>query len=464
MRGANLSDNEPRVYDVIIVGAGPGGLFTAYELLSRKSDLKVLIVDKGKDIPERKCPPNTEDCSSCNICDALHGLGGVGFYIDCKLCLAYVGTILEMSSDEMSEKIAYVDDVIVGFLRQINMEVPKHGEEISSRKLGRMECHYYPVRSLGSDVARMMAARFKEHLTENNVTTKLKHRVISFARSGDGFVCDVLSEKGSVEKYESRYLVVCPGRSGASWLRDMGTLHGLDFRNNHLDLGIRIEFDSDVGQKMFAMSANPKFKLFVNDVQVKTHCFCHKGYVFFYRDPNLFVDGYSDRNYSGENSNVNLLYRLSFPDHVDILAYKENIVRTINLCGKGYPIIQRLGDLRAFRPSTVDSIKENPIRPSLKFHTPHDIGLVYPRTVCRAILQFIDELDRHFPGIGSDDTLLYVPTAEWGVRTVVTNMALETNVENLYVGGDGAGLTQGSIAAGISGVVIGRDILHKEGA
>lgn len=450
-------------YDIIIIGAGPGGLFSAFELVHRNNDLKILIIDKGKDVDERSCPPNTTGCISCGkTCDVLHGVGGVGLYIDAKLCLAYVGSILDMPEKTMMEMIDYVDNIIYRFLTEIDEDIQRKGKKITSTKYGLMKCFYYPVRPLGSDVARQVAKSFKNLLINKNVEIKLQHRALHFNRHKKLFKINVLNENKEEEIFKSKYLIVCPGRSGASWLVDEGNDHNFEFINNKLDLGIRVEFNSRVGDEIFKVSPNPKFKLFVNDTQIKTHCFCHKGYVFYYRDDRLFVDGHSDKNYTGKNSNINILYKIEFPKDVDILEYKNRLISNINSCGKGLPIIQRLGDFKRFIISDLNSIKNNSITPSLEYYTPYDIGLLYPRTVCNGILSFINEFDRQFPGFGDDDTLLYIPTAEWGGRTIITNEFLETNVPNLYVGGDGAGLSQGVIAAGITGVIIARDIIKKE--
>jgi hypothetical protein len=455
-------------YDVIIIGTGPAGIFSALELVKQQG-LKVLMLEKGGDIQSRSCPMKDADvpCVQCDLCGILCGWGGAGAYSDGKLTLtsAFGGWLGEyLPQKELDALIAYVDDVYLHY--GAGQEI--HGGDIAAIERLRKKATSYDlelvparIRHIGTDLCRDVLKKIQDDL-EGKVSL-LFNTPVSQIITERGTVAGVISAAG--KRYEAPAVIIAAGREGSSWLSGEAKRLGLALRTNPVDIGVRVELPAAIMKDITDITYEAKFlyetKRFHD--HIRTFCMNPFGEVVRENSEGVFsVNGHSYKEKRTANTNFALLVSTDFtrPFHEPI-TYGKYIAGLANLLGGGV-LIQRLGDLKMGRRSTQERIAEGSVRPTLEDATPGDLSFVLPYRHLAAIMEMLEVLDNVAPGVNSGDTLLYGVEVKYYSMRLKLTQHLETEIRNLYAVGDGAGVTRGLIQASISGVVAAREVMNRK--
>lgn len=454
-------------YDVIIVGAGPAGIFAALELVE-KNGLKVLMLEKGKDIDERQCPMSVKDisCNKCPECDLLSGWGGAGAFSDGKLNLSpEVGGFLSryVDAETLSSLIDYVDKIYVklGAPEEIygtDTETIKDLERLASRN----DLILIPsrIRHIGTDLCRGLLKRMKESLGPR-VDVVFESPAEKILVNG-GKVKGIRLTNG--EEVESDFVILAPGREGSRWLEREVKALKLTRLQNPVDIGVRVEIPASVFEHLTKATYEPKLIYYSKKFDDKVRTFCVNPYgevVKEYLKGIWTVNGHSYAQRKTGNTNFALLVSTVFTEPFnEPISYGRYVARLANFLGQGV-IVQRLGDLHAGRRSTHERISKGIIQPTLKDTTPGDLSFVLPYRYLSDIMEMLEALDRIAPGVNSRHTLLYgVEVKFYSMQLKLTN-ALETETANLFAIGDGAGVSRGLVQASVSGVIAAREILNR---
>ena len=454
-------------YDVIIVGAGPAGIFSALEL-TEKNNLKILMLDRGQDISQRKCPASRGfECVHCDPCKVLAGWGGAGAFSDGKLTLSpEVGGWLNqyVSSKDLEQLVNYADSIYLkyGAPDHVYGEDVEKIEEIDRKaSLAGLKLVRQRIRHMGTERCGETLKKMRQELN-GKVEFKpksdvkgliVKNNVVEGVETTDG------------DKFFGKYVIAAPGRSGAEWLQAEAQALGLKTINNPVDIGIRVEVLASVMEEMTKVLYEPKLIYYSRsfDDQVRTFCVAPYGEVITESyDGVLTVNGQSYAERKTENTNFAILVSTSFTEPFkEPIAYGKYVARLSNLLSGGV-IVQRLGDLESGRRSTPERIARSVVAPTLKNATPGDLSFVLPYRYLSDIREMLQALDAITPGIHSRDTLLYGIEVKFYSSRLQLSNCLETKIHNLFTAGDGAGVTRGLIQASASGVIVAKEILKRE--
>ncbi|MEW6162347.1 MAG: NAD(P)/FAD-dependent oxidoreductase [Nitrospirota bacterium] len=459
-----------RYYDVIIVGAGPAGIFSALEILEQKEDAKILIIEKGKDLDKRICPMEVKgiSCTTCPECALLSGWGGAGAFSDGKLNLSpEVGGFLSryIDIDRLKSLINYVDEIYVRY------GAPKetygdNAEEIHEieRLASENNLLFVPskIRHIGTDRCKALLKKIKEDLNRKVEILFNSEAERAITKKGKVAGIRLKDDKGLY----SEFLILAPGREGSRWLeREAKRLHLTLFRNP-VDIGLRVEVPASVFEPLTKITYEPKLIFHSRKFHDRVRTFCVNPYgevVKEYLKGIWTVNGHSYANRKTNNTNFALLVSTSFTEPFDEpILYVRYIAELANLLGKGV-IVQRLGDLKQGRRSTHERISKGSVEPTLKDATPGDLSFVIPYRYISDILEMLEALDKIASGVNSEHTLLYGAEVKFYSRYPKLTESLETEIENLFAVGDGAGVSRGLIQASTSGVVAAREIAKRLG-
>lgn len=454
-------------YDVIIVGAGPAGIFSALELTERNS-CSILMLDRGQDITRRRCPASRGfECIHCDPCMVLSGWGGAGAFSDGKLTLSNeVGGWLNeyVSAKELGELVNDVDNVYLkyGAAQHVYGEDIEKIDEIERRaSFAGLKLIRQKIRHMGTERSAEILKKMRQELNskiEFRPKTDVKGLIVK-----NNVVEGVETTDG--EKILGKYVIVAPGRSGAEWLQAEGQALGLKTLNNPVDVGIRVEVLASVMEEITSVLYEPKLIYYSKsfDDQVRTFCVAPYGEVITESyDGVLTVNGQSYAERKTENTNFAILVSTKFTEPFkEPIAYGKYVARLSNLLS-GDVIIQRLGDLELGRRSTEERIARSVVVPTLKNATPGDLSFVLPYRYLADIREMLQALDKISPGINSRDTLLYGIEVKFYSSRLQLTHNLETKIHNLFTIGDGAGVTRGLVQASASGLIVAREIAKRE--
>ena len=453
-------------YDVIVVGAGPGGIFSAYELMKLRPDLRVAVFEAGNPLEKRRCPIDGEkvkSCVHCETCAIMHGFGGAGAFSDGKYNITnqFGGNLHEyIGKQHAIDLMKYVDG--------INMENGGAGSKMYStsnthiRKLcmqNKLHLLDASVRHLGTD---------KNYVVLENLYRQLKDRVEFFFRAtverifktDGGF--DVIA---GGETYSCRQCIVSVGRSGSKWMEQVCHELNIGTKSNRVDIGVRVELPAEVFSELTDELYESKIVYRTEKYGDLVRTFCmnpHGAVVTENTNGIVTVNGhsYEDVSLHTENTNFALLVSKHFTEPFnDSTAYAENIARLSNMLGGGV-IVQRFGDLIAGKRSTPKRIEESFVTPTLSA-TPGDLSLVIPKRILDGIIEMIYALDKIAPGTANEDTMLYGVEVKFYNMQVNIDENLETVHKGLYVIGDGSGVTHSLSHASASGVCVARRIAQQ---
>lgn len=455
-------------YDVIIVGAGPAGIFSALELVSHNKGLKIILLEKGKDINERVCPTKVENvsCRTCPDCNLLCGWGGAGAFSDGKLNLSKdIGGNLSRYIDNavLQNLIAYTDQIYLRYGAPSDVygdDADKINTLKNLAEKNGLVLIPSRIRHIGTDHCPELLKKIRADLNSK----------IYIAFSKD--VRKILLENDRIVGVETKdrevisgdFVILAPGREGSLWLEEQARDMGLSLLKNPVDIGVRVEIPASVLEPITKVIYEPKLIFFSKKFNDKVRTFCVNPYgevVKEYVKGVWSVNGHSYSDRSTNNTNFALLVSTFFTEPFDEPhLYGRYIARLANLLGEGV-IIQRLGDLQAGRRSTPARIAKGRVVPTLADATPGDLSFVLPYRYLLNILEMLKVMDKIAPGVNSRHTLLYGVEVKFYSRQLKLDSNLETEVENLFAIGDGAGISRGLIQASASGIIAAREILNR---
>ena len=453
------------MYDLIIIGAGPAGLFAAHEAATKFKNKKVLIIEKGPDVKDRIMQGgDPQEVKKKKARYVLCGVGGAGGLSDGKLNLnPYIGGNLVPHCDNSEEKayklIQEIDQVLMDF--GAPKESPFDNEKANSlvERAAKAGIRYIPViqKHIGSDRLVNVISDFKKFLESKGVEFLLNTKV-------DDLIIEKKEAKGVLigkEKLFAKNVIACPGRDGEGWFLKMCEKYDIHKDFSALDVGVRVETKYDILKEVTDINYDPKIHIFTEtyDDFVRTFCTNPKGFVVReeYEDQLVGVNGHAYHQKKSENSNFAFLVRVKLTEPIENThEYGEAIAHLATVIGGRKPILQRLGDLRKGRRSTWSRIKRNFVQPTLTDCTPGDISMALPGRIVTNITEGLTKLDHLISGVASDSTLIYAPEIKYDSIKARVSTRMETNLKNLFAAGDGCGLSGDIINAAATGILATR--------
>ena len=460
--------------DVIIVGAGPSGLFTAYELITKNQNLKITILDEGRKVKTRVCPMNKlgVPCQNCKPCNILSGYGGAGTFSDGKLnFIPKLGKSDLTKYMSLSEANQLIDDTECIFNKfGMDAEVyPSNLEEAEQIKskvtINGARLLLIKQKHLGSDYLPEYIDGICDYLKEHGVKLKDQCQVIDIEKIKEDEHDVIYLEKGKTKKLKGKYIVVAPGRTGAKWVQDYASKHDISYLSQSIEVGVRVEVRKEIMEPICQVIYDPTIFIKTNTYgdEVRTFCTNPVGYV---TKENYYgyicVNGHALKEKKSDNSNFAFISKVTLTEPVtNTREYGESIAKIANVLGDSKPIIQSLKDLKRGRRSEWHRINKGFIEPTLKDCVAGDLALVLPHRILVNILEGLEVLDKIIPGVNNDDTLLYGPEIKFFSNEIETDNHFKLESDNIYFVGDGAGKAGNIVTAAATGLVAARDILSK---
>ena len=451
------------MYDVIIVGAGPGGIFTAYELAEKKPGLRIAVFEMGHELKKRKCPidgDKVKSCIHCKSCSIMSGFGGAGAFSDGKYNITndFGGTLHEYIGKKTAiELMQYVDKINLRFGGEGTRLFSTAGTSIKKKCL-QNDLHLLDasVRHLGTDINYIVLEHLYDYL-KDRVEFYFDKAVKDVEKTENGFAV-----RCGDKVYESRKCVISAGRSGSKWMESVCRSLDIGTKSNRVDIGVRVELPAEVFSHLTDELYESKIVYRTKEYgdRVRTFCMNPRGVVVNENTNGIVtVNGhsYEDPERQTGNTNFALLVAKHFSEPFkDSNGYGESIARLSNMLGGGV-IVQRFGDLIRGRRSTKSRIEESFTVPTLNAAA-GDLSLVLPKRILDGIIEMIYALDKIAPGTANEDTLLYGVEVKFYNMEVKVDENLMTKYEGLYVIGDGSGITHSLSHASASGIYVARQI------
>jgi uncharacterized FAD-dependent dehydrogenase len=454
-------------FDVIIVGGGPAGLFGAY-YLAEHSNLKILVIDRGKSPLKRSCPIKDNGCIHCNPCNILCGIGGAGLFSDGKLNFIHkLGkTDLTQFLSEPDAK-ALIDETEAIFNR-FGMDGQVFPTDREQARRIRKE-----ARRCGIDLLIIK----QKHLGSEHLPTHINAMADYVADRGVEFhhleqALDIVVENGAVTglitdqtTYSAPYIIMAPGRVGAEWIGQVARKNGIQVDQRGIEVGVRVEVHNEIMQDLCEIIYDPTFFIRTAryDDQTRTFCTNFGGFVALENYQNFVcVNGHAYMDRKSSNTNFAFLSKVVLNDPVeDNQAYGESIGKLATLIGGGRPILQRYGDLRRGRRSTWNRVRNSYIEPTLTNVTCGDLAMALPDRILTNIMEGLQQLHQVVPGVANDETLLYAPEIKFFATQVDTDKNLETPISGLFMAGDGPGVAGNIVSATATALIPAKEILAR---
>lgn len=462
-------------YDVIIVGAGPAGIFTAYELKKQKPQSKILLVESGKSIDKRYCPKErTKKCVSCKpYCHITTGFSGAGAFSDGKLSLSYEvgGDLPELiGADLAQEYIDYTDSIYLSFGADTKVEGVGNNEAVKEirRKAiqGSLKLVDCPIRHLGTEKAQEIYLKIQNYLLDSGVEIKFDTTVKNLLIK-DGQVCGVLISDSLTKKKDEEILsnkvVVATGRKGADWLKEMCIEHNISHSAGPVDIGVRVELRNEVMESVNNVLYESKLIGYPAPFKDKVRTFCQNPGGFVSQenyDNNLaIVNGHSYKDKKSDNTNLAILSSHNFSEPFnEPIEYGQKVAELVNMLGNGKILVQRYGDILDGKRTWEHELYESNVKHTLPDAEAGDLTSAIPYRTMTNILNFIQAMDTVVPGFASRETLLYGPEIKFYSNRINLDKSFETNIKGLHCLGDSSGWTRGLMMASAMGVFMGRKL------
>lgn len=462
-------------YDLIIVGAGPAGIFTAIEMLRRGSKQSVLIIEKGKAIEKRSCPKGkTGKCVNCHPCAITTGFSGAGAFSDGKLSLSEeVGGDLPtlIGADLARETIGYTDGIYLEFGADTHVEGLEFEEEKKEIRrnaikagLKLVDC---PIRHLGTEKAQEIYYAIEQHLINNGVEILFNTECLNLLISDDEVCTGVVARVGGEEvNFTAETVVVATGRRGADWLEKLCAKHNIAHQPGTVDIGVRVEVRNEVMEKVNSVLYESKLVGHPAPFKNKVRTFCQNpgGFVSQenYDDDLAVVNGHSYKENKSNNTNLAILvsHNFSTPFNQPI-EYAKKVGELTNMLGAGHILVQRFGDILDGKRTWPKELSESNVRPTLPDAEAGDITAAMPYRAMMNIINFIKAVDEVVPGFASYETLLYSPELKFYSNRVKMDAQFNTSIRGLHCLGDSSGWTRGLMMASVMGVLMGRRLAEK---
>ena len=466
-------------YDVAIIGAGPGGIFSAYELTKDRSDLRVAVFEAGHSLEKRHCPidgDKVKSCIHCKTCAIMNGFGGAGAFSDGKLSLSYEvgGDLPSLIGEEFAQElINYTDKIYLEFGADPHVEGIYTGEDIKEiRKnaihagLKLVDC---PIRHLGTEKAQQLYLAIQNYLADNGVEMLFSTECENIILENE--VCKGVYLRNGSEEPRAVYadtVVIGTGRRGADWLEKICAEHHIAHKPGTVDIGVRVECRNEVMEKVNKVLYESKLIGYPKPWKNKVRTFCQNpgGFVAQenYDNDLAVVNGHSFKEKKSENTNLAILVSHNFTEPFNQpIAYAQKVGELTNMLGAGHILVQRYGDILDGKRTWQKELAQSNVKPTLKDAVAGDITAAMPYRAMTNIIEFIKMLDMVVPGFAANETLLYSPELKFYSNKVKMDENLDTNIKGLHCLGDSSGWTRGLMMASVMGVLMGRKLAEKEG-
>lgn len=461
--------------DVVIVGAGPAGIFTAIEMLRKGSKKKIVIVEKGQSIEKRSCPKSkTKKCMNCKpYCHITTGFSGAGAFSDGKLSLSYEvgGDLPTLIGENLAqETIDYTDKIYLEFGADEHIEGIDNNEEVKEiRKraiqagLKLVDC---PIRHLGTEKAQDLYLAIEHWLLDNGVEILFGYECSNIILDGDVCKGVYISKKDDAREIFAKQTVIATGRRGAEWLEKICAEHNIAHQPGTVDIGVRVEVRNEVIEKVNDVLYESKLIGYPKPFKNKVRTFCQNpgGFVSQenYDNDLAVVNGHSYKDKKSGNTNVAILcsHNFNYPFNQPI-EYAQKVGELTNMLGAGHILVQRFGDILDGKRTWEKELSHSNLRPSLPDAVAGDITAAMPYRAMVNIINFIQAMDHVVPGFASTETLLYSPELKFYSNRIKMDENFNTNVKGLHCLGDSSGWTRGLMMASVMGVLMGRQLVER---
>ncbi|MCI8415962.1 MAG: FAD-binding protein [Lachnospiraceae bacterium] len=467
--------------DVLIIGAGPGGIFTALEMIKRGSEKKIVIVEKGKPVEKRHCPKSkTQQCVNCKpYCHITTGFSGAGAFSDGKLSLSYeVGGDLPtlIGADLAQETINYTDKIYLEFGADTRIEGVGNEKEVKDiRKraiqagLKLVDC---PIRHLGTEKAQEIYYSIEQYLLEHGVEILFEQVCKDLLVEGNvckGAVIEDARKHTQEETILAEHVIVATGRKGADWLERLCEQHDIAHQPGTVDIGVRVEVRNEIMEDVNNVLYESKLIGYPLPFKNKVRTFCQNpgGFVSQenYDNDLAVVNGHSYKDLKSDNTNLAILCSHNFTHPFNQpIAYAQKVGELTNMLGDGKILVQRYGDILGGKRTWQKELSQSNVRPSLPDAVAGDITAAMPYRAMTNIINFIQAVDHVVPGFASNETLLYSPELKFYSNRIKMTPEFVTNIQGLHCLGDSSGWTRGLMMASVMGVLMGRQLSGEEKA
>lgn len=462
--------------DLVIVGAGPAGIFTALEMLRKGSKKKIIIVEKGKAIENRRCPKTqTHKCMNCKpYCHITTGFSGAGAFSDGKLSLSYEvgGNLPELiGADLAQETIDYTDKIYLEFGADTHIEGINNDEEVKKIRMRAIQAGLKlvdcPIRHLGTEKAQDIYYAIEQHLLNNGIEILFGYECTDLILNGDECKGIYVSDGKSTIEIEADDTIIATGRRGADWLEKLCGEHSIAHQPGTVDIGVRVEVRNEVMETVNKVLYESKLVGYPRPFKNKVRTFCQNpgGFVSQenYDNDLAVVNGHSYKELKSDNTNLAILcsHNFSVPFNQPI-EYAQKVGELTNMLGAGKILVQRFGDILDGKRTWQKELVQSNLKPTLPDAVAGDITAAMPYRAMINIINFIHAVDHVVPGFASIETLLYSPELKFYSNRIKMDKEFNTNVKGLHCLGDSSGWTRGLMMASVMGVLMGRQLIENK--